>query len=91
LEIKNFKASSKWISKFKKSYGIKTQMISGEEGLVNPLILCESWVDFEKVYKNYDKCDVFNCDETGLFFKCPPKKTLISRSEEKASGKFSKE
>ena len=40
---------------------------------------------------DYDPCDVFNADETGLFFKCLPEKTLAFKGEKCHGGKRSKE
>jgi hypothetical protein len=46
---------------------------------------------YEKKLKFYDPKDVFNCDETGFFYKCTPKKTLCTIDEKNISGSFSKE
>ncbi|KAG0442357.1 Tigger transposable element-derived protein 2 [Dictyocoela muelleri] len=35
--------------------------------------------------------DVFNCDETGLFLKSTPSRTLCHESEKQISGKFNKD
>lgn len=91
MKIKNFKASTTWITRFKKHFGIKHKIVSGEEVLVNPIVLKESYSDFQKIINKYDKKDIWNCDETGLFFRCPPKKTLMLSEEYKVGGRFSKE
>jgi hypothetical protein len=39
----------------------------------------------------YDDNDIFNCDETGLFFKTLPDKTLCIKSEDCKGGKLAKE
>lgn len=41
--------------------------------------------------KDYELKDIFNADETGLFFKCLPDKTLIFKNEKCHGGKLSKE
>lgn len=55
----------------------------------------DSIVGFQATYlkklKEYHPQAVFNCEETGLFFKCTPTKTLCSGDENQISGKFSKE
>ena len=44
-----------------------------------------------KRLKNYNEKDIFNCDETGLFYKCMPNKTLSLKGETCSGGKLSKE
>ena len=41
--------------------------------------------------KEYEENDIFNCDETGLFYKQTSLKTCICSDENEANGKFSKE
>ncbi|KAG0432397.1 Tigger transposable element-derived protein 6 [Dictyocoela muelleri] len=89
--IENFSASSGWLQCFKKRHQISSKMISGESGMVDINII----EDFKHVYtnklKSYKPEDIFNCDETGLFFKCSTNRTLCHVEEDQISGKFSKE
>jgi len=39
----------------------------------------------------YDPRNVFNCDETGLFYKCTPNRSLTIKNTDRTSGKFFKE
>jgi hypothetical protein len=41
--------------------------------------------------ENYSPDDIYNDDETGLYFKCLPDKTYTFRSEKCHGGKKSKE
>ena len=41
--------------------------------------------------KEYKANDIFNCDETGLFFKMMPKRTLAFKGEPCHRGKNNKE
>jgi hypothetical protein len=54
---------------------------------------CTNWKRdvLPNLLKNYRECDVFNADETGLFFKCLPDKTLTFKYEKCHGGKHSKE
>ncbi|KAG0421444.1 Tigger transposable element-derived protein 4, partial [Dictyocoela muelleri] len=89
--VENFKASNGWLQKFKARYNISSRFIKGEAGLVNDEVI-NSFKDFykEKI-KCYAPSDIFNCDETGLFYKCTPIKTLCFKNENQISGKFSKD
>ncbi|KAG0439732.1 Tigger transposable element-derived protein 6 [Dictyocoela muelleri] len=87
----NFKASSGWLQKFKTRHNITSKFIKGESGLVDENVLEEFKDVYSKKLSSYNKADVFNCDETGLLFKCTPNKNLCHKGEELISGKFSKE
>ena len=89
-----FKASTGWLKNFQGRYGIRQIAIQGETlsakaDLVQPFkdnlsrIIEEEGLTLNQVY---------NCDETGLYWKALPSKTLASRTESKAPGyKVSKE
>lgn len=84
------KASNGWIEKVKKRQGIRYLAVTGEL-----LSSCEaSEVDnFVEKLKNYiaqenlSPCQIYNCDETGLFYKPSPKKTLVTSDEARAPGR----
>lgn len=40
--------------------------------------------------QGYKLCDIFNVDETALFYKCIPDKTLTFKNDKRSSGKYSK-
>ena len=43
------------------------------------------------IIQGYELSDVFNCDETGLFFRVLPDKTLAVKESDCKGGKLSKE
>lgn len=43
------------------------------------------------ILEKYQERDIFNANETGLFFKCLPDKTLIFKNKKCHGGKMSKE
>ncbi|GBM88364.1 hypothetical protein AVEN_265897-1 [Araneus ventricosus] len=45
------------------------------------------WPD---IIRNYDEKDIFNADETGLFYKLTPNQTLKLKREKCVGGKLSK-
>ena len=89
--LQQFKASNTWLTRFKTFFSIHSREIYGEEGLVNPMVLEESYNEAKKILDKYDDKNIFNCDETGLFWKCTPTKTLVLGNEDKASGKTLKD
>ncbi|UYV72296.1 hypothetical protein LAZ67_9002504 [Cordylochernes scorpioides] len=87
----DFKASSGWLDGFKERNKISFKTICGESGAVN-LQVAEQWKNnLRELIQDKDARDVFNVDETGLFFKCTPDKTLAFKHEKCHGGKLSKE
>ncbi|XP_042902295.1 tigger transposable element-derived protein 4-like [Parasteatoda tepidariorum] len=73
LGVTNFASSNGWLTRFKKRHGIVCHKICGEEATVDKetveSFLSEKW---PALRKNYAPRDIFNADETGLFFKALP-------------------
>ena len=89
-----FKASRGWLAKFKARFGIRQLSVQGERMSADT----EGGVLFkEELLKiiqegQYPLENVYNADETGLFYKTMPKKTLAPADEQEAPGhKESKE
>lgn len=90
----DFTASSGWLDRWKKRYGIRQLNISGEKLSAD----CDEVVKFKESFKNLIAKEnlkmeqLFNCDETGLNFRMLPSKTLAAKDERSAPGyKKSKE
>ena len=56
--------------------------MSGESSDVDE-IACEDWKNniLHDLIRSYYEKDIFNADETALFFKCLPDKTLTFKNE----------
>ncbi|GBN15367.1 Tigger transposable element-derived protein 6 [Araneus ventricosus] len=83
--------SSRWLHKFKLRHGITGKTVSGESGDVD----CETvndWIENQlpNLIKGYKQKDIFNADETGLFYNLLPPKTLAIKSDTCHGGKKSK-
>ncbi|XP_054706706.1 tigger transposable element-derived protein 4-like [Uloborus diversus] len=87
----DFVASSGWLERFKARHNIVFRNLHGEAKDV-PESLCEEWrIRLPTLLFGYKASDVFNIDETGLFYKCVPQKTLMFKGESCAGGKMSKD
>jgi len=77
LGIENFKASEGWLDNFKERHSIKFRSEQGEAAAVDMEVV-ENWQQtlLRDALANYSPDDVFNADETGLFWKVMPNKTL---------------
>ncbi|XP_069129151.1 tigger transposable element-derived protein 4-like [Argopecten irradians] len=80
LNITTFKASNGWLESFVKRNNIVFGSQSGERGDVN-IDVIDDWNDrLQSMCEGFDPKDIFNIDESGIFFRDTTKKTLyISR------------
>ncbi|GFX03421.1 tigger transposable element-derived protein 4 [Trichonephila clavipes] len=63
----------------------------GESSSVD-INVCSKWQNsLSDLIKEYEPRNIFNTDETGLFFKCLPEKTFTFKKEKCHGGKHSKE
>ena len=92
LGIIDFKASEGWLGKFKHRHQITYGKMNGEARDVD-INVTNNWIStvWPKLKMKYSPEDIFNADETGLFFKLTPDKTLKFRGEKCVGGKLSKE
>ena len=76
LSNNTFKASSGWLDKFKQRYSIKEYNKHGESQSAPIEQIPEMREELKEFLKNYRREDIFNCDETGLYWKMEPTRGL---------------
>ncbi|XP_053571634.1 tigger transposable element-derived protein 6-like [Bombina bombina] len=87
----DFKASNGWLESFKRRHCIVWKEICGEAKDVDQETVSQ-WEEKLKMLKEpYTTKDIYNGDETGLFFRLLPSKTLAVKREKCTGGKLSKE
>ena len=87
----SFKASNDWLEKFRTTHNISFRVIS-DESLSADITTIADWIQrISKVIDGYDPKDIFNCDETELFSKSMPDRSLTLNREERKGDKKSKE
>ncbi|XP_033745613.1 tigger transposable element-derived protein 4-like [Pecten maximus] len=91
LGYSDFKSSNGFIERFKKRRGISSKVSSGESSSVSEETVDEWKNKVGDIISNYTLDNVFNADETGLFFKLTPNRTLTVKGENCHGGKKSKE
>ena len=91
IGISDFNASNGWLDRFRVRNNIVFRSTSGEAGYVSD-VTCKDWIDrLPSIIEGYDMKDIYNMDETGLFFRALPSKSLMLKSKQCAGGKISKE
>ena len=76
----DFKASNGWLDKFKKWHGICWFKIQGESESAPIELLPEQRQKLVELLMQYRPEDVYNADETGLFFWMTPDQTLATQA-----------
>lgn len=72
--------SNGWLRGFKKRHNIKLRTYHGEAGSLDQTLLPEQREEMRRLVEEYDPADVYNCDETGLFWRQLSNKALSSKT-----------
>lgn len=85
----NFRASRGWISNFRKRHGLRALKVCGEklsndESAVDPFLTLFA----DKIKElNLGPTQIYNADESALYWKMLPEKTLVRSQEKTAPGR----
>lgn len=92
LHHENFTASDGWLHRFRNRFGISAKAICGESASV-PIETVNLWRtgEIRKLIAAYSEDDIFNADETGMFYQLLPHRTLAAKNDPCKGGKKSKE
>ena len=86
-----FKGSRGWLDKWKKRYNVKQLKICGESGDVRGETV-ESWKErLPEIVQGYEKENIWNMDETGIFWRALPDRGFGQKSASCKGGKKSKQ
>ncbi|KAI1002764.1 hypothetical protein K3495_g5436 [Podosphaera aphanis] len=69
-----------WLGSFKKRHGIKSWLRHGEDGSVNEAVVAQRLAQDQELTTEYHPDDIYNCDESGLFWKMTPERGLSTTS-----------
>ncbi|XP_043838999.1 tigger transposable element-derived protein 6 [Dromiciops gliroides] len=93
LGYDNFQASVGWLNRFRDRHGIALKAICREDNdkLINGIGIdkVNEWHAGEiiKLIADYSPDDIFNADETGMFFQLLPQHTLAAKGDHCRGGK----
>ena len=69
--------SNGWIHNFLKRHELKQRSMNGESGsLTMTDQIIEKTTEIRNILKDYDLKDIYNMDETGLYYRQTPTKTI---------------
>lgn len=87
MNLDEFKCSNGWLWRWRKRYGIKHKEEHGERQSAD-LEASKKWLEEELpiLLASYSPKDVFNSDETGIFFRCLPRSGFVAHGETKPAG-----
>lgn len=69
LEIPDLKFSQGWLYKFKQRHGLGQVKKHGEDASVDDAVVAAAIPQLKELLKEYDLRDIYNMDETGLFYR----------------------
>ena len=78
VDESSFHYSQGWIQRFKTRYNISSQKLSCESAGVDPATVLDGTEKAREVIKNFARHNVFNMDETGLFYQMLPDRSLTT-------------
>ncbi|XP_052262071.1 tigger transposable element-derived protein 4-like [Dreissena polymorpha] len=91
LGLASFKASNRWLDSFLRRHNIVFKTRTGERAEVDPVVVDDWKKRLPTICKGYQPCDIYNMDETGLFYKQSTSATFFKKGETCAGGKMAKE
>ena len=92
LGLASFSMSQGWLDRWKARHGFAMKVKCGESLSVDKEAT-EDWkvLTLKPLLEQYNPCDIYNADETGLFHKCLPSRTLAFKGQTCSGGKLSKD
>jgi hypothetical protein len=88
----SFQCSVGWLDRFKSRHGIVFRDVCGEAASVDEDVVTHwSGTALPALIASYEPRDVFNADETGIFYRLLPDKTMCFKGDTCHGGKQSKE
>ena len=88
---KGFTASNGWLDRWQKHHNVRMATLSGEAADVNEEVVEDLSQRLESLCRGYQLRDIFNIDETGLFCRTLPTKSLCMKGNEAKGGKKAKD
>ncbi|XP_060072127.1 tigger transposable element-derived protein 6-like [Ylistrum balloti] len=78
LGLSDFESSTGWLDRFKERNNLSFKKVCGESKSVDSQSnqMLDWQTKLKSILQEYQPCDIYNADETGIFFRLLPDKTL---------------
>ena len=91
LGIDQFAGSNGWLEKWQKRHNVRMVVLSGEAADVDPTVVSDWSERLKTICQGYALKGIFNADETGLFYRALPTRSMAVKGVKTSGGKKSKE
>jgi hypothetical protein len=81
-DVPKFEFSNGWLAKFKQRHQIRSHHRFSESGATNTEIIEESLPCIRTILDKYALANIYNMDETGLFYRMQADNSLATRQLE---------
>lgn len=87
----DFIASNGWFQSWQARHCVKSAVLSGEAADVNPNTVSDWLKRLPSIIEGYEPKNIFNADETGLFYRTVPTRSMVAKGDRCKGGKVAKE
>jgi hypothetical protein len=91
MDLNDFRASNGWLQKLNKRFDIRYKSFSGEASEVSEELVNDWKSKLSELTKDYKPENIFNFDESALFFKLIPKKSYLTKNSKTIGRKEQKQ
>ena len=87
----DFTASNGWLDRWKTRHNVRCSVLNGESADVPEGAVADWSVRLPAICDGYAAKDIFNADETGLFYRALPARSMVAKGDTCKGGKVSKD
>ncbi len=87
----DFTASNGWLQCFQKRHNIRSAVLHGEAASVSEDTVADWKQRLPSICEGYELADIFNADETGLFYRTLPDRSMVLKGHSCHGGKRAKD
>ncbi|CAN0182990.1 unnamed protein product [Ectocarpus sp. 4 AP-2014] len=88
--LEDFTANERWAKNFISRNGMVSTVLHGEAGSVDDEAIAEGLGKIREACKKFGMENIFNVDETGIFYRLMPNRTYLSTEESRKSARGTK-
>ena len=87
----DFTASNGWLESWQKRHNVKLAQLHGESGEVSEQTVADWTKRLPELTSGYDQADIFNADETGLYYRALTSRSMVVAGDPRRGTKSAKE